>query len=173
MKKIFFLTVVTSLFLFINANAQSSSQIAEPRLGIGFDLGLPIGNFGDFANYGTGGSLLYQHPVSKSLNITGNVGYIRFNGKETIGTLKYRQSFIPIKAGARYFITENIYGTAEVGAAIATANGSGVSFIYTPGLGVEIPVSRTGSLDIGARYEGWAKNTGTLSFIGLRVGYNF
>src|SRR5688572_6452017 len=114
MKKIFFL-LIAGLFLFVNANAQSSSQIAEPRLGIGFDLGLPIGDFGDFANYGTGGSLFYQHPVSKSLNITGNIGYVRFSGKETIGTLKYRQSFIPIKVGARYFITGNIYGTAEVG----------------------------------------------------------
>lgn len=173
MKKIFFLILTAGLFQLVDAKAQSGAQIAEPRLGIGFDVGLPIGDFGDFANYGTGGSILYQHPVSKSLNITGNVGYIRFNGKETIGTLKYRQSFIPIKVGARYFIIENIYGTAEVGSSIATANGSGVSFIYTPGLGVEIPVSRTGSLDIGARYEGWTKNTGTLSFIGLRAGYNF
>lgn len=173
MKKIFFFNVVASLFFFTNTNAQSSSQIAEPRLGIGFDVGLPIGDFGDFANYGTGGSILYQHPVSESLNITGNVGYIRFNGKETIGTLKYRQSFIPIKVGVRYFITKNVYGTAEAGSSIATANGSGVSFIYAPGLGFEIPVSNTGSLDIGARYEGWVKNTGTLSFVGLRVGYNF
>jgi len=173
MKKIFFSTVLAVLFLFANARAQSSAQVAEPRLGIGFDLGLPIGDFGDFANYGLGASILYQHPVSTSLNITGNVGYIRFNGQQTIGALKYRQSFIPIKVGARYFLTQNLYGTAEVGSSIATANGSGASFIYTPGLGVEIPVSTTGSLDIGARYEGWVKNTGTLSFIGIRAGYNF
>ncbi len=173
MKKIFFLILIAGLFQFAIVKAQSGSQIAEPRLGIGFDVGLPTGNFGDFANYGTGGSILYKHPISESLNITGNVGYIRFNGKETIGTLKYRQSFIPIKVGARYFITKNIYGTAELGSSIATANGSGASFIYTPGLGFEIPVSNTGSLDIGARYESWTKNTGTLSFVGLRAGYNF
>jgi len=173
MKKIFFSTVLLMLFLFANAYAQSSAQVAEPRLGIGLDIGLPIGDFGDFANYGVGGSILYQHPVSTSLNITGNVGYIKFNGKQTIGTLKYMQSFIPIKVGARYFLTQNIYGTAEVGSSIATTSGSGASFIYTPGLGVEIPVSNTGSLDIGARYESWTKNTGTTSFIGIRAGYNF
>ncbi|NRF40988.1 outer membrane beta-barrel protein [Pedobacter foliorum] len=173
MKKIFFSTVLLMLFLFTNTHAQSSAQAAEPRLGIGLDLGLPIGDFGDFANYGVGGSILYQHPVSTSLNITGNVGYIKFNGKQTIGTLKYMQSFIPIKVGARYFLTQNIYGTAEVGSSIATTSGSGASFIYTPGLGFEIPVSSNGSLDIGARYESWTKNTGTISFIGIRAGYNF
>lgn len=173
MKKIFFSTVVIVVFLFANVNAQSSAQVAEPRLGIGIDVGLPIGNYKDFADYGVGGSLLYQHPVSTSLNITGNVGYVKFNGKETMGTLKYMQSFIPIKVGARYFLTENIYGTAEVGSSIPTTSGRGASFIYTPGLGVEIPVSRNGSLDVGARYESWTKNTGTTSFIGIRAGYNF
>jgi len=82
---------------------------------------------------------------------------------------------VPIKAGLRYFISEYIYGGGEAGVSFSTANGngSGIAFAYNPSVGVEFPVSNTGSIDAGIRYEGWSRGSGTRSFIGLHVGYNF
>jgi len=156
--------------------AQTGDPAMEgPKFGIGADFAFPIGSFKDQANYGVGGSLLYQHPVSENLSITGNVGYLKFNGKKTILNLNYSEGFIPIKAGARYFLAENIYGGAELGVSISTAsgNGSGTSFIYVPAVGVAFPVSDKGVVDLGIRYESWTRSSSTRSFIGIRAGYNF
>jgi hypothetical protein len=174
MKRLFF---VLFTFAAITATkAQTGDPAMEgPKFGIGTDFAFPMGSFKDQTNYGVGASLLYQHPVSKNLSITGNVGYLELNGKKTILNLKYSEGFIPVKAGARCFLAENIYGGAELGVSISTAsgNGSGTSFIYVPAVGVAFPVSDKGVVDVGIRYESWTRSSSTRSFIGIRAGYNF
>ena len=145
----------------------------EPKLGIGVDFGFPMASFGEDATYGLGGSLLYQQPAASNLNITVSVGYLRFNGKQTIGTLKYRQSYIPVKGGAKYFLGQNFYGGAEIGAILPATSGNKIALAYGPNLGLEFPVSDKGSIDFGVRYEGWLRTSGSESFVGLRAGYNF
>lgn len=169
------LLVLLSFAILTAAKAQTGNAPAEPKFGIGADFAFPMGSFRDQTNFGVGGSILYQHPVSRSLSITGNVGYLQVNGKKTILNLKYREGFVPIKVGARYFLSENIYGGAELGVSISTAsgNGTGTSFIYVPALGMSFPVSNEGDVDIGIRYESWTRSSNTRSFIGIRAGYNF
>jgi hypothetical protein len=165
-----FATIII-LFISIAANAQRSNS----KLGIGLDFAFPQNNFGSNANYGVGPSIVFQNAINTNLNYTINVGYLRFNGDPIFTNIKYREGFVPIKAGLRYFFLENIYASAEAGVSISTANGngSGIAFAYNPTLGVEFPVSDKGSIDAGIRYESWTKGTGTRSFIGLRAGYNF
>ncbi|MEJ7558750.1 MAG: outer membrane beta-barrel protein [Pedobacter sp.] len=151
------------------------AQRPTSKIGIGLDFAFPLGNFGSNVNYGVGPSALFQRPINKNLNFTVNVGYLRFNGDPVFANIKYREGFIPIKAGLRYFLSEYIYGSAEAGVVISSANGngSGTALAYSPTLGVEFPVSNKGSVDAGIRYEGWSRSNGTRSFIGLRAGYNF
>lgn len=172
MKKI--LSIVIACFFTWNYSlAQTSGN--ESKIGLGLDAAFPVENFKNTADYGIGVSLLYQKPVAKNLNITGSVGYLRFHGPAVYSNIKYKQGFVPIKAGARYFIVPHVFAAADMGVSISTANGygSGTSFSYAPGLGTVFPVSKTGTLDIGLRYENWSRSTGTLSFAGLRAGYNF
>ncbi|RZK77192.1 MAG: hypothetical protein EOO92_13340 [Pedobacter sp.] len=152
----------------LSANAQRGTS-----LGIGFDFAFPQDNFGNGAELGVGPSLLFQSPLQQNLNFTVNIGYLRFNGDSPFANIKYREGFIPIKAGLRYFISEAIYGSGEAGLSISTADGSGsgVSFLYAPTVGAQIPAGN-GAIDLGIRYEGWVKS-GTRSLVGLRVGYNF
>lgn len=174
-KKISFLILMACIFGLNSSDAQTRDRAMNgPKLGLGLDFAFPVGDFDAQANYGFGGSLLYQHPVGERLSITGNVGYLRFNGK-SIGTLKYKEGYVPIKGGARYYITENIYGAGEAGIAISTANGSGsgTAFAYVPGLGVDFPVSDETRIDVGLRYESWTRSSGTRSFIGIRAGISF
>ena len=167
MKKVSLMIAILLLF------AKADAQIREAKLGIGADFGFPMTGFTEDAEYGVGGSLFYQQPAATNLNITVNVGYLRFNGKQTIGTLRYRQSFIPVKAGARYFLGDYLYGGAEIGAILPATSGQNTAFAYGPNLGAEFPVSDKGSIDIGLRYESWLRNNGNVSFLGLRAGFNF
>jgi hypothetical protein len=156
-------------------SSQIYAQRPDSKLGLGIDFAFPQSNFGSNANYGVGPSLLFQNPINNNLYFTVNVAYLRFNGDPIFADIKYREGFVPIKAGLRYFVSEYIYGSAEAGASISTANGngSGIAFAYAPTLGVEFPVSNKGSIDAGIRYEGWSRSNGTRSFIGIRAGYNF
>ena len=176
MKKLFLLTAIAGIFAFSSAKAQDPAM-SGPKLGVGVEFGFPMGDFGDVRDFGVGGSLLYQHPIANKLNFTGSAGYLSFTGKEFTsplgGTVKLDAAgFIPVKAGLRYFLAENIFVNGEVGAVFGTQDGAGTAFAYSPGIGVEFPVADKSTLELGGRYEGWSKN-GTSSFIGLRAAWNF
>ena len=168
MKKLLLLTAVAGLFAFTSVNAQTRA----PKLGIGAEFAFPMGDFGDFADFGFGGSLQYQHPVAANLVLTGSAGYTSFQSKEVLG-VKLKTGAIPVKAGARYYFGENIFAGAELGASFSTEDEGSTGFVYAPGIGVDFPVSDKGSIELGARYEGWSYDGGTNGFIGLRLAYNF
>jgi hypothetical protein len=173
MKKIILMAAVMGMVCFSKVNAQSGGD--GPKLGIGVDFAFPLGSYADAADYGVGPSLLYQQPLAENLRLTVSAGYLRFNGKAVFVGVKFREGYVPLKAGLKYFFTENIYGAAEAGVAISTANGSGTgtAFAYSPGIGAEFPIAKRQSLDFGVRYEGWSRSNGTRSFAGLRAGFNF
>lgn len=172
MKRIL-LSAAAGLLMLSNTYAQSKP--GESKLGLGLDLGIPVGSYKNVADYGIGISVLYQKPVAENLNITGNVGYMRFHGPAVYNSINYKEGYVPIKAGARYFVVPGIYSAAELGIAISTANGygSGTAFAYAPRVGTEFKISDSGTIDIGLSYESWTRSGGTRSFGGIRVGYNF
>jgi opacity protein-like surface antigen len=176
MKKVFLLTAIAGLFAFSSVKAQKDVAMTGPKLGIGAEFAFPMGDFGDGYKLGYGGSLTYQHPIASNLNLTGNAGYLDFTGKEVsvMGVTFKNPSigFIPVKAGLRYFLAENIFVNGELGAVFSTKSGVGTAFAYSPGIGVEFPVADKSTIELGGRYEGWSNN-GTSSFIGLRLAYNF
>ena len=178
MKKVFLLTAIAGLFAFSSVKAQDVAM-SGPKLGIGVEFGFPMGDFGDAVDFGVGGSLLYQHPIANKLNFTANAGYLNFQGKDvTIGGTTFdggSLGVIPLKAGLRYFIAENIFVNGELGAVFGTEEGFGTRFAYSPGVGVEFPVAYKSTVELGARYEGWSKGDGlvTPQTIGLRLAWNF
>ncbi|SMC49965.1 outer membrane beta-barrel protein [Pedobacter africanus] len=175
MKKLFLLTAIAGLFAISNVKAQDAAM-SGPKLGIGAEFAFPMGDFGDGYKFGVGGSLQYQHPIANKLNLTGSAGYLNFTGKEVtvLGTTFKNEAigFIPVKAGLRYFLAENIFVGGELGAVFGTKDGVGTAFAYSPGVGVEFPVADKSTIELGGRYEGWS-NDGTSSFIGLRLAWNF
>lgn len=175
MKKLFLLTAIAGLFAVSSVKAQDAAM-SGPKLGIGAEFAFPMGDFGDSHKFGVGGSLQYQHPIASKLNLTGSAGYLNFTGKEVTELgITYKApalGFIPVKAGLRYFLAENIYVGGELGAVFSTEDGMGTAFAYSPGIGVEFPVADKSTIELGGRYEGWS-NDGTLSFIGLRLAWNF
>ena len=150
--------------------ASAQTEGAVRKLSIGADVGLPT-NEGSKDLMFAGGSLQYEHPVAKSLNLTGSAGYLSFFSTEKGAS--GNAGFIPLKAGAKYYFGGNFYAAGELGASIGTDEGVGTSFVYAPALGASFSVSDKSSLDFGLRYENWAKDGGTLRFVGLRAAYAF
>lgn len=178
MKKLFLLTAIAGMFAFSNAKAQDAAM-SGPKLGVGAEFAFPMGDFGDVSKFGVGGSLLYQHPLANKLNFTANAGYLNFQGKDlTIGGTTIDGGsigVIPVKAGLRYFLAENIFVNGELGAVFGTEDGFGTRFAYSPGVGVEFPVADKSTIELAARYEGWTKGDGMITpqTIGLRLAWNF
>jgi len=173
MKKIVLIAILAGFSCFSKVYAQNSGR--GSKLGIGADFIFPMGSFADQADFGIGASLLFQNRIAENLRFTFGLGYLRINGPAQFVGVKYKEGYVPIKAGLRYFLTENIYACAELGAAISSANGSGsgTAFAYSPGIGAEFPILKDNSLDFNIRYESWSRSNGTRSFIGLRAGFNF
>lgn len=166
------LVIIGLIAGFTSVSAQSNNN---GLLTIGFEFGLPAGDFSNFYDSGTGVSLIYQSPVSERMFLTANLAYIRFSGKSQVGAvnLKYKKDFVPLKAGVKYYLFNNVYGSAELGAAIGSGTRSnGVAFAYSPGVGTELPFGNKSKIDLGLRYESWMKG-GSSNFFGLRAALMF
>lgn len=150
---------VVALFFTTNANAQSR------KLGVGLNVGVPTQTGGSLA---IGGDLRYQFDVDKQLSIPITAGYTNISYKNNVPSSGY----IPVKAGAKYFFNDSgagVYGLAELGAAFGTASGSGTSFVYSPAIGY----AWSNGIDLGAKYEGLARNSSNSGYVGLRLAYGF
>jgi opacity protein-like surface antigen len=174
--------VLLSLLMVAGLGFAASAQTegAVNKISVGPEFALPIGDFGDVYSVGFGGSVQGELNVAKSLNLTGSAGYLSFSYKKEIkdfykslGAPLKNDGIIPLKVGAKYYFGGNFYGAGEVGAAIATGEGSGTAFAYSPTLGASFSVADKSSIDLGIRYEGWSKNGSNISFIGIRAAFAF
>lgn len=157
--------------------ASAQTEGAVRKLSVGADFGFPTGSNSEDQLF-AGGSLQFEQPVAKALNLTLSAGYIANmvtgDTKDAFKLLGLPTSigYIPLKAGAKYYFGGNFYGAGEIGAAISTEDGIGSKFIIAPTLGASFSVSDKSSLDLGVRYETWSNN-GSTSFLGLRAAFAF
>lgn len=167
------------LVVFTNVNAQS-----KMHLGVGADISLPMGSFGDVAGLGFGGSVRGELGLADNINGMATVGYLTYGGKD-FGNSSYSYSAIAILVGAKYYIgTDGLYTMAETGFHLWTYSvesqpvtiggftvGGGSNdfsaseFSYGVGVGYEF-----GSFDVNVKYTGAGSG---ISYIGARVGYRF
>lgn len=171
-----FATAIT-LFFTSMCQAQSASSIAQKiQVGINIEGAFPTGDFGKVYSFGIGGSVMGRYALSDKANLTASLGYLDFSGKSITETYEGDEGpqtetykvpsmyGVPLRLGANYLISGPLFIQGEIGAAFMKG---GTAFLYTPGIG-----ARFNNLEVEAKYEGWSKN-GTLSFIGIRVGYFF
>lgn len=153
----------------------SWAQTPSNKLTLGFELGLPLGDFSTVHDAGTGVSLIYHKAIGASTYFTGNLGYMRFSGKVRMGStdMKFKSDRVPVKVGLKHYVSNGFYGAAEMGVAISTgAQSTGVAFAYSPAIGRDFALGNKSKLDLGLRYESWLKN-GHSNFIGLRTALSF
>ncbi|MFA6276091.1 MAG: hypothetical protein WC622_05035 [Pedobacter sp.] len=164
-KLVLSLTLIAGLSTAVNAQKGGAVR----KLSIGADIGLPTDN-GSKNLMLAGGSVYYEHPVAKSVNLTGSIGYLSL-----FSTSKGNQGnigFTSLKVGGKYYFAGNFYGAGEVGATIQREGGRGF-FAITPSLGTSFSITDKSSLDLGLRYENWSKDGNSFGFVGLRAAYAF
>lgn len=166
MKKIaLVLTVFTASI--IGAKAQSSSSTGDFKLGVGIDAALPIGNAGDFYNFGIGGQVQGEYGFAEQIKGVATVGYTRYLGKTIDGFKVGGVGHIPILVGARFYPSEAFFVGAQIGYGKFTGDGNGGGFEYRPQIGYN-----AGAIQFIGSYDG-VSNNGTFSAIHLGVVYTF
>jgi hypothetical protein len=172
----------TALAIFIgtNVNAQTTPP-NKLRFGIGVEGLLPTGNLHDISNVGVGGTARLQYGVANNLALTLTSGYYNYFGKEIDGIGKTKSlGMIPVKAGIKAFFAQNLYFSAEAGAAFETSGfgelkgennddfKKNTKLLLSPGVGYA-----SKSWDVGVRYENYSGQDNGYGTVGLRIAYGF
>lgn len=166
MKKLFLL----ALFAVTALSGFAQSSTGSGKFSIGAEGTLPTGDAADLFSYGIGGSLKYDHPLSKNVFVTLSAGYESLQVKSGFkrSGIKSSFGFIPVKAGIKGYVTDGFFLEGQAGTVFSTEEGGNNLFVYSPGLGY----SFKGGLEVGVRYEAWS-NGGTMGQAGMRLAYRF
>jgi hypothetical protein len=161
-------TITTSFAQIINFR---SFNFEDGVFNAGIETGLPVGSVSKGYNLVIGASFKYEYPVSQNVYVTASAGYNAFLTKTELkrAGLKSLYSFVPLKAGLKYYIQDGLFAEGQLGMVFSINSGGGLVFAYSPGAGY----SFDNGFEAGLRYEGWPKNGITTSQIGLRLGYQF
>ena len=163
--KFILLTFLTSL-TFMKINAQ------QVMIGFGPEVSLPSGSSSNVSAVGLGGYLKAEVAISEKLAFTANGNIISFFGKKIFRAKTPTITYIPVKAGLKYYTSSEFYFEGQMGFSSAINGKTGTSFAWSPGLGTYL--NKKGAdhkIDLGLRYESWTR-TG-FDFVALRVGYQF
>lgn len=167
--------VLFTVFSFFFA-ASIMAQEGFHAISVGAEVALPMGNFGDAYNIGFGATGKVFYGLNDNADITGTLGYLHF-GMEKTDYVSGNLSMIPIMFGYRHdfggFYAEPQLGLVAVRSKVDTVN---LGFGTFGGTYSETKFSLSlgggyamGDWDFGLRYQ----IIDNLSFLGLRVGYNF
>ncbi|MDX1326139.1 MAG: hypothetical protein R3299_00445 [Arenibacter sp.] len=164
------LTTAFSLLVAIVGFAQDGFH----KIGVGAEIGLPMGNFSNGYNVGIGATGKIYYGLNDDANITGTLGYIRFGldaGPDASGHL----GMIPIMFGYHHSF-DGWYVEPQVGLVSLNSKFSNTGF----GAGAwnysstEVSLSlgggySMGDWDFGLRYH----IVSNANFLGARVAYKF
>jgi len=178
MKKLLsFVVIILLSFAMSSTFGQGKNYI-----GIGANLALPMGTFGDAAGMGFGGSASFEMEFTPNITGIASAGYLKFGGKD-FGFFSYDYDAIPIMAGIKYYFTpaNPFYAIGQIGFQIFNANasytgpfgfdvsGSSTEFAFAIGAGYEVPVGTNGAIDL----TGTFNIVSDLNYIGIRAAYRF
>ncbi|MBS7563065.1 hypothetical protein KHS38_01495 [Mucilaginibacter sp. Bleaf8] len=168
------LVIVMAVFAATSVKAQfgrSTDRYAET------DWHASIGLEGQYLNKspfngGFGLSGKVQYDINTNVSLTGSIGYLRLLNK-TSDDRTPDVGLIPIKGGAKAFITPQVYVGAELGGAFASPGifrnyATKKAILLSPSIGYEM-----GHFDGTLRYELMAWGGQYLNTLGLRLAYQF
>lgn len=165
---------IISVFIAQFAAAQSRFDFTNHfAVDPGFELGIPSQSV---YSVGLGGSLKFEIPVAGhfSAALTGGISSFSYKSglRNSFDNVPGSDTFVPLKAGVRYFAAPGFYLDGELGETFQTTNDQRGLFAFALGPGFLVPVAHGKSgVDIGFRYESWSDHQ--LRQTAVRVGYRF
>jgi len=163
MKKLILAFLITATAL--SVNAQKNKNV---KFSLGAELGVPTGNLNTLYSIAVGATAQADIKIDKDAALTFNTGVIEYVGKKIKNTnLKYRsEALIPLLVGVKYYFTQMLYGSGQLGTSISTAQNGGSTFTYIPGVGYKFDEK----IDLLVKYTGYSGDGGAF---GVRLGYTF
>lgn len=174
---------ITLVFLLTAFFFTAQAQKGEMTLGVGVDVAMPLGDFGEGYGIGLGGSAKGLYGLNDDANLTLTLGYLRFGIKDAPDDVSGSIGFIPILAGYRHSFG-GLYVEPQLGLTVTRSSfkisgleefgisGSGTASStdlgYAIGGGYMID-----NLDLGLRFQGVSASGGSFNLIGVRAAYNF
>lgn len=177
MKKLQFFLISGMLCILCSFNAQAQSLSKNFSFGLGLEGGLPTGDVKEAYNVAGGLTVRLSYKVGNGF-ATLTSGGIAFIPESLEGEDVKAGLLIPVKAGYKYIIQDRFFLMGEVGYGSfkqyysdendELASFSDGGFAFAPSVGIQF-----NALELGLRYEAVSLPGGSLSFLGLRVGFNF
>lgn len=178
--KIYLLVVLFVLVVSVNAQTKAIAKDTKPfTIGIGAMAGIPMGEMvsgvklSDAANLAYGFDLQGEFSVEPSFAITLSVGYLDWVWKSSVKAAfdqaGIKMSMIPVLAGAKYYFTDKLYGSAQIGKSFFTMKDGGSAFSFAPGIGLKV----SEKFDLLFKYQASSQNDAHLNFLGVRAGLTF
>jgi hypothetical protein len=160
MKKL--LSIFFAVIMFAGLlNAQGKIAV-----GAGVVVSLPIGDFGDAANTGFGGTAAFELEFMPQLVGVGNIGYIVWGTESDLVDF----SAVPVMVGVKYYFVPGVgfYGLGQIGLTFlsSTVDIPSFSFFGVSSGGGQSTTDTKFSFQIGAGYEVPVSPTFTLDFTG-------
>ena len=144
------------------------SMNAQAGFNLGANVGLPVGDRGDFSSFKLGLDANYLWSVGDGFNLGIGSGYQAWLGKDVNGFKVPTLSLIPIVAVGEYNINDQFAIGADLGYGLTMWDGNnGGGFLYQPK--VMYNLGESGSLWLG--YQGLSDDGATISAVNL--GYRF
>jgi len=168
MKRILFSLFMVSIF------ACSSFAQLPVKIGVEANVGVPMGNFSDYANTGFGGNAFVE-----LTSYNASLGYISFSGKDLGGGVKTTISGVPVLVGVKYNFIPLFFGFIQAGVCFnsvkAETSSMGISysatasetdFAYAAGVGVSLL-----SWDVKVKYSTMGYTNS--DFVSIGLAYHF
>jgi len=171
--------IVTAILLLngsFSTSAQSFPEPVRPRISIGPDIAIPSGSYGNRFSIGLGASAKLEAPITTRLYAALTAGYTSLISKNKLHGVTIStgdRSYVPIKAGAKYYFGQSFYAEGQLGVSVGVQKYAGTSFAWSPGLGFLIPLSEKHAIDFSIRSEKWEREGGDINQGGIRIAYQF
>jgi hypothetical protein len=138
------------------------------------DLGIPLGDFGDFAQVGPGGTLRGLYGVGTAGHVTLTTGFSYFRWKDLVSGEDANSHIVPVLIGYRHnfsaIFVEPYIGYASYGEKYSYGNNNSSASVGSFAWGGAIGYGR-GGFEGGVRFLGLTKE-GTLSTVFVYIGYD-
>jgi len=163
--------------IFFNSTLQAQNISG---IDLGPEINLPSGNFSSLSGIGLGFSIKASFPVAADFAVSLSGGYTNFFGKRAQIVRIADLTYVPLKAGMKYFLSETFYAEGQFGAGLAIEDGQKTVAIWSPGIGNQFSLRNENKLDFGIRYESWigrnesvivSNRTNSKGFVGIRLAY--
>ena len=170
MKKLIFVAVI-AVFSCLTGWAQKNGST---RLSAGPEIGFASGTFGLNWGLAIGVSGQVEHFFQDKLSGTAFIGINDYFGKKiSSGARLTSTTIIPIRIGARYYLSEGFHAGLQLGVGFINYAGLGsTAFAYSPQIGYNFKTNKNKAIDLTFKYDGYS-TTQTYGALNLRAAYIF